>query len=140
MEQVTPFLMFQGEAEAALTFYAALFPGAQVFDIERYGPGEAGAEGSLKTARISLAGQTVICFDSPIKHAFGFTPAFSLFVTCSSRDEIDRLAPALAEGGSVMMPLDDYGFSRRFAWVSDRYGVSWQLNLPYETAIGRDEA
>ena len=32
--------------------------------------------------------------------------------------------------GAVMMPLDNYGFSKQFAWVSDRYGVSWQLNLP----------
>jgi predicted 3-demethylubiquinone-9 3-methyltransferase (glyoxalase superfamily) len=64
-----------------------------------------------------------------VKHAFEFTPASSLFVECESETEIGRLAAALAEGGAVMMPLDSYGFSRQFTWVSDRYGVSWQLNL-----------
>jgi predicted 3-demethylubiquinone-9 3-methyltransferase (glyoxalase superfamily) len=68
--------------------------------------------------------------DSPAKHAFTFTPSFSFFVETESEDELRRLAAALGEGGSVMMPLGDYGFSRLFTWVSDRFGVSWQLNLP----------
>ena len=71
-----------------------------------------------------------MCFDSPVKHAFTFTPASSLFVECESEDEIDRIAAALGDGGAVLMPLADYGFSRRFTWLNDRFGVSWQLNLP----------
>jgi predicted 3-demethylubiquinone-9 3-methyltransferase (glyoxalase superfamily) len=50
-------------------------------------------------------------------------------VNCQSEEEIERLAPALSEGGKEFMPLGSYGFSRRFAWVGDRFGVSWQLNL-----------
>jgi predicted 3-demethylubiquinone-9 3-methyltransferase (glyoxalase superfamily) len=64
-----------------------------------------------------------------MKHAFTFTPSFSLFVTCISEEEIGRLFCALSEGGAVFMPLADYGFNRQFAWVNDRFGVSWQLNL-----------
>jgi predicted 3-demethylubiquinone-9 3-methyltransferase (glyoxalase superfamily) len=64
-----------------------------------------------------------------VKHDFTFTPSFSLFVQCESDDEILRLASALLESGAALMPLGEYGFSRRFAWVNDRYGVSWQLNL-----------
>jgi predicted 3-demethylubiquinone-9 3-methyltransferase (glyoxalase superfamily) len=52
-------------------------------------------------------------------------------VGCESEDEIQRLSTALSEQGKTFMPLNDYGFSRQFAWVSDRYGVSWQLNLDY---------
>jgi predicted 3-demethylubiquinone-9 3-methyltransferase (glyoxalase superfamily) len=95
----------------------------------RYGPGEAGAEGSVMRANFSLAGQTVMCIDSPVKHAFTFTPAFSFFIQCESDEEIRRLSSALLEGGVALMPLDNYGFSRQFAWVNDRYGVSWQVNL-----------
>jgi predicted 3-demethylubiquinone-9 3-methyltransferase (glyoxalase superfamily) len=83
----------------------------------------------VKRARFTIGDQTLLCIDSPIKHAFGFTPALSLFVECASADEIRRLAPELAEGGAVLMPLGSYGFSRLFAWVNDRFGVSWQLNL-----------
>ena len=103
---------------------------SEILGTERWGPGEAGPEDAFKLARISLAGQTIACFESPAKHGFGFTPAFSPFATCSTREEFDRLEAELGAGGSVLMPADNYGFSRRFAWIDDRFGVSWQLNLP----------
>ena len=77
-----------------------------------------------------LAGQHLIFIDSAVKHPFPFTPAISLYVTCSSGTEIAILAEKLADGGEIMMPLDAYPFSRKFAWIADRFGVSWQLNLP----------
>lgn len=124
-----PFLMFQGDAEKAMNFYVAQIPGSKIVNIIRYAPGEPGPEGSVKHAIFSVAGQTVICIDSPVKHAFTFTPAFSFFVECESEEQIRRMTLALAEEGAVLMPLDSYGFSREFAWVNDRFGVSWQLNL-----------
>ena len=127
--KVRPFLMFQGHAEQAMHFYVSLFPGAALGEIVRYGAGEAGPEGSVKTASFSIADQTILCIDSPIKHAFTFTPAFSLFVECASEEEIRLVASALADGGGELMPLGSYGFSRLFTWVNDRFGVSWQLNL-----------
>ena len=63
-------------------------------------------------------------------HAFTFTPSISFFVECESEAELRKIADALAEGGGVMMPIDNYGFSTLFTWISDRFGVSWQLNLP----------
>ena len=81
-------------------------------------------------ARFSLAGQSVICIDSPVQHDFTFTPSFSFFVICSDEVEIRRLASALLYGGEALMPLDNYGFSKLFAWVKDRFGVAWQLSLP----------
>ena len=125
---VTPFLMFEGTAEAAMNFYVTLFPGSQVVRIERYGPGEMGSEGSVKRADCTLAGQPVICIDSPIRHAFTFTPSMSLFVECESESELDQAFARLSDGGSVLMPPGSYGFSTKFAWVNDRFGVSWQLN------------
>ena len=126
---IHPFLMFQGRAEEAMNFYVSLFEDGRVLEIERYGSDGAGKEGSVKLATFSVAGLEVMCIDSPLEHGFTFTPAISLFVTCSSEDEIDRLHAALSEGGNIFMPLNSYGFSRKFSWVSDRFGVSWQLNL-----------
>jgi predicted 3-demethylubiquinone-9 3-methyltransferase (glyoxalase superfamily) len=52
-----------------------------------------------------------------------------LFVECESEEEIRRLYAALAAGGNAPRPIREYGFSRMFAWVNDRYGVSWQLDF-----------
>lgn len=127
---VRPFLMFQNkDAEAAMRFYVSLFSDGKVLELVPFGKGEAGAEGTVKTGVFSVAGQAIRVFDSPVKHAFGFTPANSLFVECKDEAELDQLFAALSKDGRVLMPLADYGFSRKFGWTDDRYGVSWQLNL-----------
>ena len=120
--------MFLGQAEEAMNFYISLFRDSEILDVIRYKPGEPGPEGIVKKASFRIGDQSVLCTDSFVKHDFTFTPSFSLFVQCESDDEIQRLASALLEGGTALMPLGEYGFSRRFAWVNDRYGVSWQLN------------
>src|SRR5262245_44480846 len=122
-------LMFDGSAEAAMNFYVGLFRNAKVSHVERYGPGEPGAEGSVKLADFTVAGQRLLCIDSPVKHAFTFTPSVSLFVECESEAELDSAFGQLSTGGGVLMPPGNYGFSTKFAWVNDRFGVSWQLNL-----------
>ncbi len=128
MPSVLPFLMFQGDGSAALDFYMSVFPDGRIEEMERYGPGEAGSQNSIKRARFTVGGQSVLCADSPIKHAFSFTPSFSFFVACNSASEVQCLSEILREGGSEMMPAANYGFSTLFAWVSDRFGVSRQLN------------
>lgn len=127
---IRPFLMFEGKAEEAMNLYVSLFPGSRIDSLNKYGAGEQGAEGTVQLATFTLAGQTVMCIDSPAKHAFTFTPSFSFFVDVTSGEELERLAAILGEGGGVLMPLDNYGFSQRFTWFNDRFGVSWQLNLP----------
>ena len=126
---VATFLMFEGKAEEAMNLYVSLFKGSEVKSVERYGPGELGAEGSVKRAEFILAGHRMMCIDSPVKHAFSFTPSISLFVECEDAAELERAFAQLSAGGEVLMPLDNYGFSARFGWVKDRFGVSWQLNL-----------
>jgi predicted 3-demethylubiquinone-9 3-methyltransferase (glyoxalase superfamily) len=128
-ERVTPFLMFTGDAERAIDLYTSLFDDARVLVLTRFGADGTGVEGTVEQATFSIAGQVFRCFDSPPMHAFTFTPSFSIFVDVASAEELDRLFAGLSDGGGVLMPLDDYGFSRRFGWVNDRFGVSWQLNL-----------
>ncbi|MFI1070834.1 VOC family protein [Streptomyces puniciscabiei] len=129
-QKITTFLMFEGDAEAALTFYTSLFDDAEIINIDRYGAGGPGKEGSVRHATFSLAGQQFMCTDSPAHHEFTFTPAVSLFVQCENEAELDRLHAALSDQGTELMPPGNYGFSPKFAWVNDRFGVSWQLNLP----------
>ncbi|PKH10196.1 VOC family protein [Planomicrobium sp. MB-3u-38] len=132
MEKVTPFLMFQeGKAEEAMNFYTSLIEDSAISNLIRYGPNEGGDEGTVMQATFTLKGQEFMCIDSNIKHEFSFTPSFSLYVTCSTEEEIDSLYQKLNEGGQALMPIGDYGFSKKFGWLNDRYGVSWQLNLPH---------
>lgn len=129
MQKVTTFLMFEGKAEEAMNFYTSLFPDSAIQSISRYGPEGPGPEGSVIHATFTLAGQELMAIDSAIKHDFTFTPAMSLYIICQSEAEIDELFARLSEGGGVLMPLDAYPFSPKFAWVADRFGVSWQLTL-----------
>jgi predicted 3-demethylubiquinone-9 3-methyltransferase (glyoxalase superfamily) len=128
--KVTTFLMFQnGDAEEAMNFYVSLFDDGKVVAVERYGPGEPGPEGTVKHALFTLAGREYMCIDSVPKHDFTFTPSMSLFVDCDSEEQIQRVVQALGEGRQALMPLGSYGFSTKFGWVNDRFGVSWQLSL-----------
>jgi predicted 3-demethylubiquinone-9 3-methyltransferase (glyoxalase superfamily) len=119
-----PFLMFQGDCEEALTFYACTLPEAVIAVLDK------GPDGKVAMARLSIAGLDVMANDSPPVHAFTFTPSTSLFLTVDAAEDFDALAAALSDGGETLMPAGDYGFSKRFAWVQDRFGVSWQINRP----------
>lgn len=131
MKKVTPFLMFQdGNAEEAMIFYTSLIEDSAITNIVRYGANESGDEGTVMQATFTLKGQEFMCIDSNIKHEFTFTPSFSIFVTCDTEEELDNLYQKLNEGGEALMPLNDYGFSKKFGWLNDRFGISWQLNLP----------
>jgi predicted 3-demethylubiquinone-9 3-methyltransferase (glyoxalase superfamily) len=123
--------MFQnGRAEEALRRYEEVFAGAFTIDeLDTYAADAPGPTGKVQMAVCTLLGQRITCIDSPVQHGFDMTPAMSLFVECDDDSELERLFGALAEGGQVFMPLDDYGFSRRYGWVADRFGVPWQLNL-----------
>ena len=135
--KVSTILMFQdGNAQEAMALYASVFTGARIERIQRYGPGEPGPQGTVKMAHFDLNGHRLMFSDSYVKHEFTFTPSISLFVDFASAEELDSAFARLAEGGKVFMPLGNYGFSRRFGWCSDRFGVSWQLNLPETSVAG----
>jgi len=125
-----PFLMFQGgNAQAALDLYFATFADSRMVRVEHWAQGEPGPAGTIKVAVFTVCGREFMCSDSPIKHGFSFTPSSSTFVEFDSIAELECAFGVLSEGGQVLMPLNDYGFSQRFGWVNDRFGVSWQLNL-----------
>ena len=129
---VTPFLMFEGQAEEAMNLYVRTIPDSEILNVQKYGPDGPGPEGSVMLASISLRGQPVLLNDSYVAHDFTFTPAISLFVACRSEEEIAELSTALSDGGKypdaarqlrVQPPL-------RMGRGPRRVGVSWQLNLP----------
>ena len=126
--QVRTHLMFDGTAEEAMHFYVSLFPDSLITETQTYDDGD--NKGKVKIGCFSLAGREFICIDTPVKHEFSFTPSMSIFVDFDNSSDLQGAFAALSNGGEVFMPPDDYGFSAKFAWVQDRFGVSWQLNLP----------
>lgn len=134
MKSITTTLMFvreqAGKAEEAIKLYTSVFPNSKIIDIQHYGADEPEPEGSVKLARFTINGVELMARDSHLDHKFSFTPSMSLHVECESESEIQNAFTTLAKGGVELMPLDNYGFSEKFGWLNDKYGVSWQFNLP----------
>ena len=125
---VSPFLMFQGKkAQEAIDFYIDVIPNSQIDEVEHWGDTYPQFSDGIKFATVTIGGQKVVVSDSPIEHAFNFTPSFSFLIECESEDELESFAGDLGEDGQVLMPIGDYGFSQKFTFVVDRFGVSWQL-------------
>lgn len=128
-QKITTFLMFEGKAEEAMNLYTTLFDQSEIISISRYDENGPGKEGTVIHATFTLNGQEFMCIDSYVKHDFTFTPAMSLYVTCETEEEIETVFHKLAQDGKVLMPLGSYPFSKKFGWLNDKYGVSWQLTL-----------
>jgi predicted 3-demethylubiquinone-9 3-methyltransferase (glyoxalase superfamily) len=124
VSKITTFFMFDGKAEEAINFYTSIFDQSEINSIVHH------EDGTVLHAIFTIKGQTFMCIDSRVQHEFTFTPSISLFVTCDTEKEIDDLFEKLSQDGQVLMPLASSPVSKKFGWVTDRYGVSWQLNLP----------
>ncbi|MCG8576563.1 MAG: VOC family protein [Flavobacteriales bacterium] len=130
--QIIRSLTFQdGNAEKAMNFYVELFDNSKVISVNRWGDQQQPElAGKIMQATFELDGNLFMCSDSPPIHEWNFTPAVSMYIECESESEIVRLNEKLSENGKVMMSIDfDYGFSTKFGFVQDQFGVSWQLNL-----------
>ena len=121
--------MFEGKAEEAMNFYVGIIPNSAILYLKHYKANEAGAEGSVMQAGFTLNGTEYMCIDSPAKHSFTFTASISLFAVCETEEEIDTVFSKLSAGGNILMPLGPYPFSKKFGWLADKFGVSWQLNM-----------
>lgn len=127
--QLTPHLMFQnGKAEEAMNFYVDVFGGETILLLHYSDEAPEELQGKVQIATFSIAGQQINIMDSSVQHEFGFTPSMSLFFNCESQEQLDWLYDQLGEGGQALMPKDNYG-AGPYAWLNDRYGVSWQLSF-----------
>ncbi len=130
VQRIMPSFTFQkNDAEQAMNFYVSLFENSRIVSLKRWEKGGPGKEGTVMQAVFELNGQPFRCSDSPPVHNWDFTPAVSQYVECKDVAELERIFSGLSQGGTVAMPLDNYGFSQKFGWVIDKFGVSWQVNL-----------
>ena len=114
---ITPFLWFERDVEEAMEFYRSLFDDAEVTDVRRYQEGWPGPAGEIMTLRLRIAGQELIVLNGGPQPGFRFSPAISFVVHCDTQTEIDRLWDRLSDRGRP----DQCG------WVTDRFGITWQI-------------
>ena len=122
MQKITTFLWFDNQAEEAAKLYVSLFKNSKIGSISRYGDARPGPKGSVMMVNFQLDGQEFMALNGGPQ--FKFTPAISLFVNCETQQEVDELWDKLSEGGR----------KDRCGWLTDKYGVSWQI-IP--TALGK---
>lgn len=111
---IYPCLWFDGKAKEAAEYYCSVLDDTVITD-----------KNDLVVNFIT-SGQRFMCLNGGPE--FKINPSISFYVICKSEEEIDRLWKSFIDGGSVLMPLDKYEWSSKYGWVSDRYGVNWQLS------------
>jgi len=115
MQKITPCLWFDNQAEEAVNFYVSVFKNSKVETTTRYGEAGPGPEGSVLTVIFKLEGQDLMALNGG--PYFKFTPAISLYVDCTTQEEVDDLWSKL----SAVKEAEQCG------WLQDKYGVSWQI-------------
>ncbi|MGM0219669.1 VOC family protein [Enterococcus sp. AZ126] len=127
MSKFSPCLWFDGKVEEAAELYVNAFDGGEINKVDYYVDSEHQPKGSVLTVSLTLAGQEVILLNGGPE--FDFTPAISFFVECETEEQIDKLWETLSHKGEILMEFETYPFSKKYGWLKDQYGVSWQLSL-----------
>lgn len=132
MQKITPHLWFDKEAKEAAQFYVSLFPNSKIVNTSTIHEVPT-PNGDCDIISFELSDQPFMVISAGPE--FKFNPSISFIVNFDSSNDqnailnLDRLWEKLVDGGTPLMPLDEYPFSKRYGWVQDKYGVSWQLIL-----------
>ncbi len=128
---IYPFLTFTGKAEEAMKFYISFFPNAEIQSVSYIREGDRGEVGKVLNGRLRLKDQLFMVMDMEENICPNFSWATSFLIDCKSEEEFDCLFENLANGGFVAMgpePLQtSQSIFRKCAWVTDKFGVTWQL-------------
>ncbi len=117
MPAITPFLWFKDQAEEAAAFYASIFKDVKVGGETHLGDDVPGPKGKTMTVQVELEGQEFIFLNGGPVEGFEFSPATSFVVSCENQAEIDHLWGKLTDGGKEL----------QCGWVTDKFGVTWQI-------------
>lgn len=132
-QTITPYLWFDTQALEAATFYSTVFPDSQVTHTSHLGETP---NGDTHIVGFQIMGYEFMAISAgPM---FQINPSISFHVKCRAVAEVEAIWAKLAPAGTVMIPLDEYPFSKRYGWVQDQYGVSWQIIFTEVGSVGAD--
>lgn len=130
MQKIVPHLWFDKEAKEAVNFYTSIFPGSKITSSTVIKDTPSGDCDVLSFEIVGMSFQAISA--GPY---FKLNPSISFMVNfdpshdAEARTHLDQIWDKLSDGGKVLMPLDEYPFSKRYGWIQDKYSVSWQLIL-----------
>lgn len=116
MPKTIPCLWFDTDAEEAAALYVSVFPNSAITGVTRYGPGMHRPEGLALTVSFTLDGQEYVALNGGPE--FTFSEAISFQIPCADQAEVDHYWNALTDGG---------GKESQCGWLTDRFGLSWQV-------------
>jgi predicted 3-demethylubiquinone-9 3-methyltransferase (glyoxalase superfamily) len=132
MGAITPFLWFDTEAEEAAKFYVSIFPNSKITGVSHYGPGtpphNPRPEGMVLTVEFELDGKPFVALNGGPDPKFNHAVSFA--VACKDQAELDRYWEKLTDGGQPVA----------CGWLTDRYGLSWQIVPDFVAEIPRSQA
>ena len=131
MQKITPFLWYNTQAEDAAKFYTSVFKNSKIGSTTKYDEASANASGmkpgSVMTVSFEIDGYSFTAINGgPV---FKMNPSISFFYHSKEEKKIDELWKKLSDGGKVLMELNKYDWSKKYGWVEDKFGLSWQLML-----------
>lgn len=134
MQKIVPHLWFDKEAKEAAEFYTSIFPESKINYIRTITDTPSGDCDTLGFTLwnqdfMSISAGPLFRFNPSVSFMVNFDPLFFGSDKAAAREKLDEVWNKLSDGGSVLMALDSYPFSERYGWVSDKYGLSWQLIL-----------
>ncbi len=142
MQKISTCLWFNSGAEEAAKFYTSIFKNSKMHTVALYPKSLEAVTGKkagmVMTAEFEIEGQWFLALNGG--PAFHINPSISFFVHCKTAEEVDALWEKLSDGGKVMMELGEYSYSKRYGWVADKFGVTWQITptMMSELMRGKD--
>lgn len=134
MQKIIPHLWFDKEAVEAAEFYSATFPASKIISTTAL-PNTPSGDCDIVTFDIwghrfmSISAGPLFKINASISFMVNFDPKFFKGSEDEARKALDYAWDKLSDGGTVLMPIDEYFYSKRYGWIQDKYGVSWQLIL-----------
>lgn len=130
MQKIVPHLWFDKEAKQAAEFYTSIFPNSKILSSNTLKDTPSGDTEFLTFALngfefMAISAGPLFKFNPSVSFMVNFDPAQD----ANAAEDIDKIWEKLVEGGEVLMPIQEYTFSKRYGWLKDKYGVSWQLIL-----------
>ena len=115
MQKITPFLWFNDQAEEAVNYYVSIFKDASIGKVSRYGEGMPAPAGTAMVVEFTLNGLNFLALNGG--DYYKLNPAVSFVISVDTQEELDHYWDNLCDGGQPS----------RCGWLTDKFGLSWQV-------------